>query len=754
MPRATALAILTVVLAAAEASGARGRREELLRVVTPIAKSTATAHPFVNLRVGFSADADLETFRARLGGTDVTGLFSPVTQNGETFLHAEVEPPLVRLGRRNRLRLEVRSARSEGKGGRAGRRVRDVDRLRFRALSAPNQPPTAVLVPVGSSAGVDAIIPGVPFAFRGEASDPEFDRLVFSWEFGDSEVSSEQTPPPHDYPASANEFTPRFTVSDGQTQASDTRTIVVCPGPMEGRTAGLLRVEGTERLEFGSVPPGLSATRALMVRNTSSDPLSLLTGRVATDGATFAASPSTFALGPGESTPVTVTFAPTGEGHQWAEVVAVASATNSCVAHLLAHGYAGAAPDTGPTFAAEPVFYTDAPPGIPGVGTFGIAPSGARFYVDNTVHVCSTTFDYCLSDRDCVSGGTCLVSATCVRGERAGEPCTKITDCPGGFCPAQTDFEVLDMCSDGQGSLFLMSDEGTFTDVTPGDTELSGSLLRISFEPDGTRTGAQILNRVTTQTVQLACDRLPAANGRVYLAEFRETPGTAACFRDGREALTGVRKTSGVKAVVPGWERIDAAEGFDQCNDDVDQAEDLQVSADGGTVYASLPSGGLYRILPSPLFITPDVSDYFQLHPDGSIIVARTSDQGPTGLVRIYKIFPEQALHGAVRLNDLSPCATLRVPNNRGQSTNATRSFTVIDYPFAVGRAASGGNDGIILVSFVTTGGTNRDAPDREPLLASLLRVQGTAAFHSPDGASTCSFLGFINTDLLDQLTF
>lgn len=754
MPRAAALLLVSVMLAAPEADAARRKREELLRVVTPIAKSTAPAHPFVNLRVGFGAEADLDTFRARLGGTDVTDHFTRVTQNGETFLHAEVEPPLVRLGRRNRLRFEVRSVRTEGKGGKSGRRVRDVDRLRFRAVEARNQPPTALLVPVGGSAGVDAIIPEVPFAFRGEASDPEFDRLVFQWEFGDGETSSEQSPPPHEYPASALEFTARFTVSDGQAQASDARTLVVCPEPTLGRTPGLLRVEGTERLEFGAVAPGGSATRTLTVRNTSADPLSLLTARIATDGAAFGVSPSTFALGPGESTPVTVTFAPTAEGHQSAEVVTVASVMNSCVAHLLAHGFGGTASGTGPTYAADPVFYTDAPPGIPGIGTFGVAPGGARFYVDNTVHVCSSTFDYCLTDHDCVSGGACLVAATCVRGDRAGQPCTTIADCPGGFCPAQTDFEVLDMCSDGQGNLFLMSDEGTFTDVTPGDTELSGSLLRISFEPDGTRTGAQILNRVTTQTVQLACDRLPAASGRVYLAEFRETPGTASCFRDGREALTGVRKTSGVKAVVPGWERMDAAEGFDQCNDDVDQAEDLQVSEDGSTVFASLPSGGLYRLLPSTLFITPDVSDYFQLHPDGSIIVARTSDQGPTGLIRIYKIFPEQALHGAVRLNDLAPCATIRVPNNRGQSSSQqTRSLTVIDYPFAVGRAASGGNDGVILVSFVSNGGLSREA-GAEPLLAPILRVQGTVAFHSPAGSPACSFLGFINVDLLDQLTF
>ena len=492
MARATALLLLSMLLAAPPAHAARGKREDLVRVVTPITKSTASAHPFVNIRVGFSADADIDTFHARLGGTDITGAFVPVVQNGETFLHAEVEPPLIHLARKNRLRLEVKSVPLDRKNGRP-RRVRDVDRVRFRAAEMPNQPPTAVLVPVGGPGGIDAILPGVPFTFRGEASDPDLDRLEYSWDFGDGETSSEQNPPAHDYSAGALEYVARFTVSDGQAQTSDERTLVVCPDAPEGSLPGRLRVEGTERLEFGAVAAGASAQHTLTVRNTSSDPLSILTGRDRDrSNAAFGVDPSTFTLGPGQSAPVTVTFAPSAEGHQSAEVVTVASASNSCVAHLLAHGFGGAAPATGPTFARDPVFYTDSAPGIPGIGTFGIASTGNRFYVDNTVRVCSTTFDYCVDDHDCVSGGTCLTTSTCVRGDKAGQPCSTLGDCPGGFCPAQTDFEVLDMCSDGQGNLFLMSDEGTFTDPSPGDTELSGSLLRISFDDTGARTGAEI----------------------------------------------------------------------------------------------------------------------------------------------------------------------------------------------------------------------------------------------------------------------
>jgi hypothetical protein len=197
--------------------------------------------------------------------------------------------------------------------------------------------------------------------------------------------------------------------------------------------------------------------------------------------------------------------------------------------------------------------------------------------------------------------------------------------------------------------------------------------------------------------------------------------------------------------VVPGWERLDAAEGLDNCVDDFDEAGDLQVSSDGSTVFASLATGGLFRILPSVLPISPDVTEYFQLHPDGAVMVAVASDQGSSGLLRVYKIFPEQARHGAVRLSDLAPCApAVRIPNNRGSG----RTGTVINFPFAVGRAASGGNDAVVLVNFITAGG------GRDAVLSATLRIQGTAAFVSPGGSPTCTFLGFINLDFLEYLTF
>jgi hypothetical protein len=111
----------------------------------------------------------------------------------------------------------------------------------------------------------------------------------------------------------------------------------------------------------------------------------------------------------------------------------------------------------------------------------------------------------------------------------------------------------------------------------------------------------------------------------------------------------------------------------------------------------------------------------------------------------VYKISPDQAVNGAVRLATTTPCATLSVPNNGGR--------TVINYPTALGRAASGGDDATLVVSFLTTGGTS-DRTGRPPVLSSKLRFQGTAAFSMPANSSLCPSLGILNLDLMELLTF
>ena len=88
---------------------------------------------------------------------------------------------------------------------------------------------------------------------------------------------------------------------------------------------------------------------------------------------------------------------------------------------------------------------------------------------------------------------------------------------------------------------------------------------------------------------------------------------------------------------------IAAAAGYAEC-DDFDQTADLEATRDGSAIFASLPLTGLSRIRPTPLPISPDIIDYFQVHPDGSIIYVTTSDAVGTGSLNIFKISPEQAV--------------------------------------------------------------------------------------------------------------
>ena len=52
-------------------------------------------------------------------------------------------------------------------------------------------------------------------------------------------------------------------------------------------------------------------------------------------------------------------------------------------------------------------------------------------------------------------------------------------DCPEGLCPAYTLVDPVQMCGDAEGGLYVLSDEGTFTDPTFGLNELSISLLAL-----------------------------------------------------------------------------------------------------------------------------------------------------------------------------------------------------------------------------------------------------------------------------------
>ena len=737
------LLLVWAAVAAPAAEAAHRKSNNLLRVVTPAERGTLAAHPFVNIEVGFGnaangAPADPTTFRARLGHVDITTLFRPFTRNGATLWRAEAGPALLRVGghRTNRLRLEVSTAPTK-----RGRRIRDIDRVRFRATDAADQAPLASL---GSPSPV--ILPGIPLAFDATgSSDPEDDAVTYSWDFGDGTTSNEPQPR-HTYGSVTSDVTVRLTVSDGQLAGSDQTRLLAIPPLDPGRTPGKLSIQAAAPLEFGVVTPGASAALTFTVKNTDDVPTSQLRVRLGLAGAGFILAPTVLDLAAGESAPVTLTFTPGADasGHQRGDVSLVASASNLPAARLLAHAFGGAAPPgTGPIPAASALYYA-----VLGTNTFGIAPSGARFTADSTIHLCQTTQDYCLTDADCAAnGGSCLQSGSCVGGGNAGQACTSPNDCPDGFCTASLSFDPLDMCGDGQGGLYLLSDENTFTDPNDNrETALSGTLMRAEFDGSGARTDAAILTRVDEGTAHIGCDAVPAsAGGFVYMAEFHNVNSPPNCFRDGREALTSVRKSTGAEAVL--ISRIDAAEGLGDC-DDVDQVDALEVTPDGSSAFVAFPgfgpgTGGIYRIRPSALQMTPDIDDVIQVHPDGSVVFVTATDQGTTAFLRIYKLSPDQAAHGAQLVRDLTPCATIEVPNNNPPGAN--NRVTGIS-SFAVDHGTPGSFDATVLVSFFGGGGGS--------VVGQSLLPRGTFAVASPGGSNTCTLLGLVNLDLFDQMTF
>ena len=741
MHRAVTLLLCCAVFLPAPASAARGRANQLLRVVEPAGRTVASAHPFVNVEfrfgigVGTEGTADPASFRARLGGVNVTPLFAPITENGVLVgVRAALGPALLVPGshRANRLRAQVRGRSPKG------RPIRDLDVLRFRAADIPDEAPVARAL-----AESEVLLPDVPLQLDGTGStDPEGDALDYHWDFRDG-TTSEDAKPVHIFKSSAGDVTVRLTVSDGQLDGHDQVTMLAVPLVPAGRTPGKLKIAAPAPLEFAAVPLGQSGSLSFTVSNTDTDtPTSELIVRLGVNGAAFTLGTTRLDLGPGESAPVTLTFAPTASGHQAAEITAVASATNQTSVHFLSHGYGGAAPGTGPLPVAEAVFYS----GLAG-GTVGILPNGTRFVADTNVHVCLTPQngpgfgDYCLTDADCAANnGSCALTGTCVRGDRAGQPCSTSDDCPNGFCPTSSLFDPIDTCGDGEGGLYLISDAGTYTDPRPNpDTELTGTLMHVRFDGNGNRVGAEIVERTTDGTEQIACDKIPAsAGGQLYIAEdIAFTQGT--CFRDTREALIAKQKSTGSEDVL--LSRIDAVEGLDLCNDDFDPADDLQVARDGSAAFVALPSG-LFRVRPTPLLMTPDEPDAFQVHPDGSVLIATSGDTGSTGLLRLYKISVDQAIHGAPHVSDLTPCATIEVPNNRGANPNRLTALI----SFAADPVAPGSGDATVLLSFFSGGGGDA--------LPSSLRVRGTVAVTSPAGSAACNVIGLVNLEPDDQLTF
>ncbi|HKC84241.1 MAG TPA: hypothetical protein VKD46_09605, partial [bacterium] len=100
MNRAVTLLLCCAVFLPAPVSAARAKTNQLLRVVEPAGRTVASAHPFVNVEFRFGSGsegtADPASFRARLGGVNVTPLFAPMTENGAVVgVRAALGPALL-----------------------------------------------------------------------------------------------------------------------------------------------------------------------------------------------------------------------------------------------------------------------------------------------------------------------------------------------------------------------------------------------------------------------------------------------------------------------------------------------------------------------------------------------------------------------------------------------------------------------------------------------------------------------------------
>jgi len=724
LPSAFVFAVLLLV----GSGNARPRHSrsapELLDVITPGPGDTVPAHPDVNVVVQFARAAqgnvlaDTGSLHAVLNGRNVTHSFAPpVDSGGQLGARAAIRRDELKIGqhRTNRLRVSVRARQAAA----TGQPTREIVRVRFHALEANDLPPMARIV-------VDSRVlrPGVPVAFDGSASsDPENDALTYHWDFGDGSEPSTDVAPTHTYTNDEQTRTAQLTVSDGQTSATAAVTLLACSKP-DGSGPGTLRIVADGPLEFGAVALGASATRTFQAQNTSVDPNSRLAVCVAVDGSGFTVTPPRLDLGPQESGAITLTFAPQAPGHGAATIAMVTSADNRGVVSLLGHGYGGGAPGPGPTQASAPVFYSPLVTGL----VEGFLPDGTPITPDSSVHTCVAPGTRSGSGDDCIVDADCAV---------AGEICQQSNNVL--FYPA-------DLCGDGAGGVYLLSNDGAVTDPSPSstDAERSEVVMQLTLDAGGNTTSRALIYRTTSGTNYIACDRIPAsAGGRVFLAEAHQLPDTGNCFRSDKESLVAVHKDGASPQTL--LDRIDAAEGLSACNDDLDSTTHLEISPDGGPAFASFDSGGIWRLTPTPFdFLDQSYQEsFFSLHPDGSVMYATIADGPTTAMVKVFKVSAAQVAGGPLAEPAVTPCGSFLLPDNP-RAGGSPRGSTVAGLGAAP--SVAGSQDGTVLVSVVT--------PSLADAGADNLTVRATVAFSSLAGSPVCTPLGVVNLQEMDQLRF
>jgi hypothetical protein len=728
--------------------------EGLMTVITPPNKGLANAHPWINLRVRFGqasdgSSPDLATFRARLGRCKLDAeSFEDVVENGVVVEkrarlgEAATRKCTLKLGEKpkNRLKFEVRTATNDGKKS----KLRDKDKVRFGIVETENHPPVATIAADPQIIDEDCQSPEGRLVTFSAQEQPDADDdlpIRYEWDFGDGTGASGKTVT-HAYktcnPVTVVLHSFDEDVANGGTEGRDERILPAVPVLDPFQNAGILRLtaEGIAPLNFGAVPVGQVATATFTVQNDAVGILSQVKFTIETlgDGSPFSTDcpPTAPACtlgpkGPGGDMHVSVTFAPTAPGHAQAVLQVVAAARNRNLLHLVVHGYGGTGPV--PWNTSGTVFH------LGGFDTMlATLPDGTVQTLDVGTGTCeggSLDGSPCVTNADC--GGATCGERLCVGGEQDQTPCSGPSGCPGGKCGEVLD--PTDVCADRSGAVYIMSDEARFDLNDDRDPPESGMILRASL--DGSRS--TVTTKITEESPVIACQ--PASGGRIFWANY-ELYGLD---EDEKEVLRSVSKAGGtVKKEIDNINArmgdadpvnyIDPRDGFVY----YEPSTALRVTSGGAYYMANFY--GLYRLAPTPaLLLTRDVTDTFELFPDGSILATALDENDSETTIRVYKFDPNHAATGPLPLRDLRPWATTTIPNNRGACNDPCRRST-----FIAGQGVA--PDGVVFVNVFTTSGADE--------LSANLRVRGTLRFEPIGDGSAGTPTGFVNFEILERLMF